>query len=161
MPRNERVIPPRHLAIDRVPDTTHGHLVIRGDRAIKSVVHVVTGDNHRPAAPVLVLSLNAGGHRAVVPRDIVPPPRNRVVVRVESRVFEIRMHNHGLAVRMPHASHSGYSPLVRSAPHEQYRAPNTSAHHGRCDSGAAIDPTVTPNARWRPSPRADFSALVR
>src|SRR5690606_16098210 len=147
MPRNERVIPPRNLAIDRVPDTTHRHLVIRRDRAIKSVVHVVTGDNHRPAAPILVLSLNAGRHRTVVPRDIVPPPRNRVVVRVEARIFEIRMHNHGLTVRMPHASHSGYSPSVRSEPHEQNRAPNTSAHHGRCTSETATDPTVTPNAR--------------
>src|SRR5699024_5886149 len=131
VPRNERVIPPRNLAIDRVPDATHGHLVIRGDRAIEGVVHVVTVDNHRPVTAVLILRFDTGGHRAVVPRDIIPPARNRVIVRVPPSLFEIRMHNHGLAVRMPHASHSGYSPLVRSAPQEQYRAPNTSAHHGR------------------------------
>src|SRR5699024_749806 len=130
MPRNERVIPPRNLAIDRVPDTTHGYLVIRGDRAIKCVVHVVAVDNHRPVTAVLILRFNTGRHRALMARDVIPPSGNRVVVRVPPRVFEIRVHKHGLAVRMPHASHNGYSPLVRSAPHEQYKAPSSSAHHG-------------------------------
>src|SRR5699024_10354981 len=161
MPRNERVIPPRNLAIDRVPDTPHGHLVIRGDRAVECVVHVVTVDNHRPIAPVLVLRLHTRGHRALVARDIIPPARNRVIVRVPASLFEIRVHNHGLAVRTPHASHSGYSPFVRSAPHEQYKAPSISAHHGRCTAAAGMDATFTPNSRCRPSPSADFSAFVR
>src|SRR5699024_3133951 len=150
-----------HLAVDRVPDTPHRHLVIRSHRAIQRVVHVVTVDNHLPIAPVRVLRLHTRGHRAVVPRDIIPPARHRVIGLVAATLFEIRVHNHGLAVRMPHASHSGYSPLVRSAPHEQYKAPSISAHHGRCTSAAGMDATFTPNARCRPSPSADFSAFVR
>src|SRR5699024_1999995 len=132
-PRDKRVTPARHLTIDFVASPTHGHLVIRRNRRIIGVVNVEPLDNHGAVMAALVLILDARSYGAIGANNVLAPAGDRVVVSIPAPVLHVGVNNHRFAARMPHASHSG-SPPVRSAPHEQYSAPNTSAHQGRCRS---------------------------